>query len=249
MVERALNSAQMSSRYSLATGPASRHQVMQGLEFLERVYHIRLFGQQLGLLYEVAFDFQVFLEIEVAKLFVHLQAIENLLHYELIVFPTFVDCPGRNVGYGLEILLELTYLRDMEVYVVYVGCDSLELVNDLVLLRQVVDTPFLFGREPRVAHLAERGEQIFETDLIRVGGADKGVAGLCLFGKPDGFGLQLGIAQYIECLLDGRYLFVTVSFLCLDYGCQGLGEFTLGHFKILVPFVSFRSLGLFFWLF
>ena len=73
-------------------------QVMQGLQFLEGLYHIGFLGKEFGLLYEVALYFQVFLEIKVAKLFVHLQTVENLLYHQLVVLPAFVDSAGGDVG-------------------------------------------------------------------------------------------------------------------------------------------------------
>ena len=131
----------------------------------------------------------------------------------------------------------------MQVYTVNICGNRFEPVYDFVLFGQIVDAAFLFGCEISVAHLAEGGEQIFETHFFRVGSAYKGVAGLGFFGEFHCLGFQFGVAEQVESLLDSGHFLMPVSFLGLDYCRQGIGQFTLCHLEILVAVGLFLGAG------
>ena len=78
---------------------------MKLLKLLECAHHVVDSTEGLGVGAKLLLDFEILLEVVVAKLLVHLEEVVEILGCELVRLPDVGDFSSRNVAYGFEVLL------------------------------------------------------------------------------------------------------------------------------------------------
>ena len=127
---------------------------MKLLQFLESIHDVGFLVEGFSFGTKCLLLFQVFLEIIVAKFFIHLQQVVEALHSHLIRLPHFCIIFRRHFANGFEVLLKLLNGAVLTIHVVGIFCYLINLRNDFALfgkifslqgiLRSIVGSSFLF---------------------------------------------------------------------------------------------------------
>ena len=226
--------------------------VVESLQRTERSHRIGRVGKLLGRFDKLALGLEIFLEIEVAQLFVHLQMVVELLHNRLESLPGLRLCGSRDILYRLEILLKLLEFGEFHVDIVDVAGDFLHLVDDLHLLCEVLLATLLVGGDESRAALLEFGVKSFHLVFHFIGRRRESLGLIAgLYERVELFeilpaldvekrlfnGCHLAMGLHI---VGGKDLFECVKKFLLAHGVEAFSLFGRGSFLCRSGFALLR---------
>ena len=203
--------------------------VVEHLQTLEGLDRVGQLGEGAGLAEQTRLDLEVFPEVEVTELLIHLQAVVKLLDGDLIRLPELVVGAGGHFADSLEGALELLEFREAQVDVVDILHKGVDVGDHALLLLIVEPLLFLLALEIGVAALAEVGEKVSHLVLELVDGRGESGGVVAFLDKLRHESLVLADLESIECLFEGSHVTVGLHVVALQYVAKGGDYLLFGH--------------------
>ena len=201
-------------------------QCLQLAECLDRVVDVL---KRFCLLDQRAFCLQILLEIQVAKLFVHLQMIVIFLADRLEFFPDIVLGRRGDILDGAEILLEFLELGEFHVDVVDIAGDATHLVQNSLFLIEIGKTSGFVGRQISLTALLEPAVELTELIFDHIGLRYKSLRGVACLDIFVELIHALTAAQGVKRLLHRRHFAMALHLVVCQYLLQRRQQLLLAH--------------------